>query len=478
MNLYLRELETNALNSKPSKQKHPFALRKISRRSLFLIFLDSFAISLAFFLAFYLRSVKWNYELFMWCLKYFASPIIFLSFPVFLVCFYIFDLYNPYKYFKRGQTFVDILYSLIFGGLILASISYMDRSFLIARPIFVIAIGVLSVLIFGIRMMYDAFFTTGLLDARALIVGTGLLGRELMSMIHATPHSRTQIVGFVSSDDKSDQKNLPDLPLPVFGDITALPVLIRDLNVQLVIFAVESDEKLSESEFLYAVLNQNVQVTSAIHLFEKFGGTIPYQVIHDYHILTLVDQLKKKNYLKVKRLIDIVFAFLFLFITSPVFLMTILVLSFQGIQNIFFVQTRIGKNRVPFQLFKFRTMAAAPDGQKKVTRIGQWLRKYRIDELPQILNVLKGDMSFVGPRPEIPFFAEECQKWIPHYNVVFALKPGLTGWAQVRFKYTTSEQDYERKFSFNLYYLKNVSAALDLIILLKTIRIILLARGQ
>jgi len=473
---YLDELDQKVVNERPPKQKGRLMIRKISRRSLLLLFLDTAAVLAAFFLTVYVHGGTWGYEYFLWSLKYFASPITFLSTVVFVTCFYIFDLYDPYKYFKAGQTFVDILYSVFLGGLILASVSYLDRTFLIARPIFVISIGALGFLVFCIRMLYDALFETRILDTRALIIGTGPLGCEIAEVIKRTPHSRVEIVGFVHPDGSIPRGDL--LGLPVLGDVSSLPILINEKNVLLVILAVESGEKLPESEFLYAVLKQNVQVASAVHLFEKLEGTIPYQVVNDHYLLGFVNQVKRRNYLKVKRMVDILFSVFFLLIFSPVFLMTTALLSFQGVRKVFFVQTRIGENGAPFQLFKFRTMTYGQDGGNRITRIGQWLRKYRVDELPQMFNVLKGDMSLVGPRPEIPFFAEECQKWIPFYNVVFTVRPGLTGWAQVKFKYTTSEQDYERKFCYNLYYLKNVSPALDLIIFLKTIRIILLGRGQ
>jgi lipopolysaccharide/colanic/teichoic acid biosynthesis glycosyltransferase len=115
--------------------------------------------------------------------------------------------------------------------------------------------------------------------------------------------------------------------------------------------------------------------------------------------------------------------------------------------------------------------------EKKVTRFGKWLRKFRIDEFLQLFNVLKGDMSLIGPRPEIAHFVEKCRQKIPCYEVIHSLKPGLTGWAQVKYKHTTSDEDYMTKFCYNLYYLKNISLTLDLAILLKTVRIVLLGQG-
>ncbi len=475
MTTYLDELNQGTVD-KPPQHKGRWMTQKISRRSLFLLFLDAAAILTAFFLTVYLRGGPWDYEYFLWSLRYFASPITFLSTVVLLTCFYIFDLYDSYKYFKAGQTAVDILYSVFLGGLILAALSYLDRSLLIARLVFVLSLGALAFLVFCIRMFYDILFGSRILDARAFIVGTGPLGCEISEVIKRTPYSRIEIAGFIQHGISAPSGVLFDLP--VFNDMSSLPSLVAEHNIQLVILAVESNEKVPESELMYQLLKQNVRITSAVSLFEKLEGVIPYRVIDDHYILGFVDQIKRRSYFKVKRMIDIFSSLLFLWLLLPVFLIVAALLSFQGIGKIFFVQTRVGKDSAPFQLIKFRTMTDGREGGKKVTRIGQWLRKYRIDELPQIVNVLKGDMSLVGPRPEIPFFVEECHQWIPFYNVVLAVRPGLTGWAQVKFRYTTSEKDYERKFCYNLYYLKNISPALDLIILLKTIRIILLGRGQ
>ena len=132
-----------------------------------------------------------------------------------------------------------------------------------------------------------------------------------------------------------------------------------------------------------------------------------------------------------------------------------------------------------FKLFKFRTMTG-PDATNKqrVIWIGRWLRKFRIDETPQLVNVLKGDMSLIGPRPEIEYFVQKCRGIIPYYDAVFTVRPGITGWAQVKFLHTTEIKDYPRKFCYNLFYLKNLSLQLDLLIVLKTIRVVLLGRGK
>ena len=441
------------------------AIQRISKRSFSLFLLDAYAILAAPLFFVYIRggSMVWSYHYFM------THPITFLSLVVFLTFFYIFDLYNPYKYFKPAQTSTEILYSIFLGSMILAAVSYLDRTFLIARTSFVFSAVLLWIFVFCIRMFYDVLFQIRTLDTKALIVGTGFLGQEIAQVIKRTPHSRIKIMGFVGQEEKTLRGN--EAAFPILGKVSSIPLLVREHEIRLLILAGEPD-----LENLFT--KQNVQVTSVVHLFEKLEGAIPYQVLNDHYFLSFADQVKRQSYVRAKRVFDILFSILFLVALCPVFLVATALLSFQGTGKIFFIQTRIGKDGIPFKLIKFRTMTDGQNGENSITRVGQWLRKYRIDELPQMFNVLKGDMSLVGPRPEIPFFVEECQKWIPFYNVVLAVRPGLTGWAQVKFRYTTTEKDYERKFCYNLYYLKNISPTLDIMILLKTIRIILLGRGQ
>jgi lipopolysaccharide/colanic/teichoic acid biosynthesis glycosyltransferase len=185
-----------------------------------------------------------------------------------------------------------------------------------------------------------------------------------------------------------------------------------------------------------------------------------------------------KPYLKLKRIMDLVFGTVLLTVLTPLLIFTAAVLALDGPDKIFFVQKRIGKDAVPFTLFKLRSMKANKKGKPMITAIGKWLRKYRIDEIPQLINVVRGDMSLVGPRPEVPYFARQCAAKIPFYDAIYAIKPGLTGWAQVSFGHTSSVKEYKEKFKFNLYYLKNISLTLDLLILVKTIRTVIRGKGQ
>lgn len=443
--------------------------RRISRRSLFLMILDTLAVLGAVLCAVRFHAGGWYHE-------FLLHPLPFLSVVVFLTSFYIFDLYYPFKYFKAGQTGIDVFYSVALGTLVLAAVSYLDRTFSIPRLIFVFAFCLLALFVFLIRLFYDVIFKPRFLKVRSLVIGTGPLAREITQIIRETPYSGIDVSGFVSKDGGTESRQ--ENTAPVLGDIIQLKSLIDRHHIQCVILAMESNDRNLELDLARTLLKQPVKVAGAVHLFEELDGAIPYQALDERYLLGFEAEVRKKSYLKVKRIFDIIFSLLFLVVLSPVFLATAFLLVFEGTGKVFYSQRRIGKGGTPFSLTKFRSMIDGENGGKQISRLGEWLRKYRIDEIPQLFNVLKGDMSLIGPRPEISDYVEQCRSQIPFYDAVFALQPGLTGWAQVKFSHVTDFKDYPRKFSYNLFYLKNVSMALDFLIILKTIRIILLGKGK
>lgn len=441
----------------------------ISKRSLFLLFLDTVMILLSLHLAAY-----WRYNLQVDALL--NSPSLFSLFFVYPLFFYVFDLYFPFKYYRPGKAIVDIALAVSCTVLALSALWSFNRSLTLPRPFFIIFNAVLVVGIFIVRMIYDVFFQARMIDKKTIIIGTGQLAETITHVIQKTPHSGIELIGLVS--DTSTKESKP-VSVPVVGDVSQLLSLIDWYHIQLVIIAVDSKSKSSEPELMLALMRQKVQVTSAVHLFEKLDEAIPYDGVNEHFILSLMSEVRSLRYLHVKRVLDIAIVSFLLLIFSPVMIAAYLFLLLQGPRSVFFVQDRIGLDGRLFKLIKFRTMTKPDEsGRQRVTWIGKWLRKFRIDETPQLLNVLKGDMSLIGPRPEIDYFVGKCRKMIPFYDAVFAVRPGITGWAQVKFLHTTELKDYPRKFCYNLFYLKNLSFSLDFLIVLKTIRVVLLGRGK
>ena len=197
-------------------------------------------------------------------------------------------------------------------------------------------------------------------------------------------------------------------------------------------------------------------------------------------------RLPSSGRLRRKRLFDMVCAALGLLILSPVLLVCALLVGLTSPGGVLFRQERIGKDGVPFTIYKFRSMRTdaekngavwAKEHDDRITRVGRFIRKVRIDELPQLWNVLKGDMSFIGPRPERMTFVKKLKEDIPYYSLRHTVKPGLTGWAQVCYPYGASEEDSRHKLEYDLYYIKNMSILLDITIVLKTIGVVLFPKG-
>jgi exopolysaccharide biosynthesis polyprenyl glycosylphosphotransferase len=173
---------------------------------------------------------------------------------------------------------------------------------------------------------------------------------------------------------------------------------------------------------------------------------------------------------------------------SPLFLVAAVAIKLDSKGPVFFKQARVGENGEIYTVFKFRSMREdaealsgpvwAEEDDPRITKVGRIIRKLRIDELPQLWNVIKGDMSFVGPRPERPFFVEQLKKKVPYYNERFSVKPGVTGWAQVMYGYGATEEDALQKLKYDLYYIKNMSLLMDLVVIFHTVKIVLLGRGS
>lgn len=441
----------------------------ISKRTLFLILCDALAIAFVYWVGFNLRFQTGIFQIT-------GIPFFYLSEAIFLLLFYVFDLYYPFKVFKPLQTLTDLILSVSIGGIILAAVAYADRTFIAARATFVYMILSLIPMIFAVRMLYDFIFQSRLLDKKAVIIGTGPLAFEIARVVKETPYAGIEVLGFVKEHPKDSATRSNGNP--ILGSLANLLSLIDWHKIQLAILALDPKHEAPEAGLMSDLLKRGVSVTSAINLFEILQGEIPYQVMDSHYLLELMSQVKSRPYLKLKRFIDILAAILLLILLSPLLLITILILMVTGQDTIFFIQDRIGRDSKSFRLIKFKTMTEMTKGKPRVTPIGRWIRRYRIDEIPQLINVLKGDMSLIGPRPEIPYFVARSRKRIPLYDAVFTVKPGLTGWAQVKFRHVTSAKDYDRKFRYNLFYLKNVSPALDLMILLKTIRVVLLGDGK
>ncbi len=274
-------------------------------------------------------------------------------------------------------------------------------------------------------------------------------------------------------------------PRPM-GDYSLLSELVSSGKINRIIVALPDRRKRLPIGLLLQLKLSGVKIEEGEGFYERITGKVPLDHLKPSWLI-FSDGFRIPKYTRViKRIADVVFATTGLLFALPFFIIVPLLIRLDSQGKAIFRQTRVGQNDRHFVLYKFRSMVsnAESDGpvwagekDKRVTRVGAVLRKLRIDELPQLINVLKGDMSFVGPRPERPFFISRLEKKIPYYKLRHVVKPGITGWAQIKYPYGASVKDATEKLEYELYYLKNISLLFDITIVLSTIKIVLFGRG-
>jgi sugar transferase (PEP-CTERM system associated) len=272
----------------------------------------------------------------------------------------------------------------------------------------------------------------------------------------------------------------------IWGNMS-LPELAREQGVEEIVIAIDERRGGMPVNALLACKLAGITVTDYSTFWERESGKVDLDALHPSWLIFSDGFVGGRLQANFKRMFDIGASILLLLFTLPLILMTMVAIRLESRGPVFYRQERVGMNGAPFMLLKFRSMRtdAEEDGQPKwaavndsrITWVGSFIRKTRIDEIPQIMNVLKGEMSFIGPRPERPFFVEELRQVIPYYFERHRVKPGISGWAQLNYPYGASVEDAKEKFQFDLYYIKNYSLFLDLIVLIQTARVILWPKG-
>jgi sugar transferase (PEP-CTERM system associated) len=320
---------------------------------------------------------------------------------------------------------------------------------------------------------------------RVLVLGTGPEARLVEASLAAAKGVGFRLVGFLPLEKVSERSVTPK---HVLAPGESLPVLAKALNVDEIIVAVRQQRGgvLPLRELLDCRLD-GIEITDLSRFFERIHGKVPVELLKVSWLIYGSGYRQGWARTVVKRIFDLVAALALLIVTMPVMIVTAIAIVLESGFPVIYRQVRVGYHGKTFTVFKFRSMGldAEKGGQARwaaardprVTRVGRVVRKLRIDELPQLFNVLRGEMSFVGPRPERPEFVDLLTAQIPYYAVRHSVKPGLTGWAQVRYSYGATVEQSLRKLEYDLYYVKNHTLALDILILLETVRVVMLGEG-
>ena len=402
------------------------------------------------------------------------------------LCLYYNDFYDLTLVHSNRELVVRLLQAAGAASIVLAALYFLQPNLMIGNGIFVSALFVFLVAILGWRLVFNSITGSLKLDEeRVLFVGTGETARKVARQILDQHEFAYRVIGFI--DDDASRIGERIVNPAIVGTPADMHRLIAEHRVDRIVVGLSDRRgKLPIEELLRAKM-AGIRVEDATTTYERVTGKI---LIDDLRPSWLIfsDGFRVSRATRLmKRAIDLAFSLILATITLPLMLLTALLVLLEDGRPILYRQERVGENGRTFVLSKFRSMRKdaekggtpiwAKDGDDRVTRVGGFIRKTRLDELPQLWNVLRGDMSFVGPRPERPFFVEQLAQDIPFYQQRHAVRPGLTGWAQVKYRYGSSREDAMEKLRYDLYYIKHLSVVFDLTIVFDTVKVVLFRKG-
>ena len=399
------------------------------------------------------------------------------------LCLYWGDLYDHPRASNHLELLVRTLQALGATCLVLAALYTMFPGLIIARGVLTPATILATAGVITWRVTYTWLSRRVGPRERLLLVGSSAAGLALANELHDTEDLSVQIVGLVDADPTVAAPALPWL-----GAIEEIPSIVRARNVDRVVVSMaDARGKLPMQKMLEMKLD-GVRFDYLAAVYEEYTGKIAVENLRPSWLIFNPGFRKPRRRLAVKRAHDITAASVGLLLAAPILLVLAVIIKVTSPGPVFYSQRRVGCNSQIFTVYKLRSMCvdaekgtgavwASRAGDARVTRIGRFMRRTRLDEIPQFLNILLGNMSMVGPRPERPEFVQSLEEQIPFYRQRHVIKPGLTGWAQVRYTYGSSVEDAMEKLQYDLFYVKHLSVSLDLFIIFETIKTVLLRRG-
>lgn len=402
---------------------------------------------------------------------------------VFSLTMFALGLYNKDHIRDLGTVLTRMLFSFFFGFIILALLFYVYPSLAIWRSALATAFVMAVCGLLLIRWLYLRFADTQAFKRRILVLGVGEKASRLEGLSQDNRSRGFVCIGFVPSSDANqmvgEQQN-------VWGNMS-LPDLAREQNIEEIVVAMDERRGGMPVDDLLECKLTGVTISDYSTFWERETGKMDLDALHPSWLIFSDGFVGGWIQAAIKRFFDIAASLILLSVSFPVMGLAALAVKLGSKGPVLYRQERVGLNGAPFMLLKFRSMRTDAEGDgvprwasvndTRVTGVGAFIRKTRIDELPQIFNVLTGEMSFIGPRPERPFFVKELRQVIPYYFERHRVKPGISGWAQLNYPYGASIEDAKEKFQYDLYYIKNYSLFLDLIVLIQTARVVLWPSG-
>ena len=398
------------------------------------------------------------------------------------LCFYYNDLYDLTVVHSNRELVVRLLQGTGAATIVLAVACVAFPALLLDPSTYVTALGVLVVAVLTWRLAFNRLSHTPNLAERVLIIGTGLTARTLAQQIGRQRDFAYRLIGFVDESDGPSMIRQHD----VLGTVADIDRIVVTRHVDRIVVGLSDRRGRLPIEQLLRAKMSGVRVEDATTTYERLTGKILVDSLKPSWLIFSDGFRASRITWFVKRMLDLSLSIILAIATLPLMLLTAIAIKLDSRGPLLYSQERVGQAGRHFTLYKFRSMRTdaetgtpiwARDNDDRITRIGRFIRLTRLDELPQLWNVLRGDMSFVGPRPERPFFVKQLEQAIPFYVARLTVKPGLTGWAQVKYRYGASVEDALEKLRYDLYYIKHCSLLFDLTIVIDTVKVIVARKG-
>jgi sugar transferase (PEP-CTERM system associated) len=404
---------------------------------------------------------------------------------IFQLCFNLSNLYDCSSIRSRSSELLHLTQATGVGTIILGLLYTLYPDFLLGRGVFLISVALIALFALLSRVLLDNVWRLAIPRQRVLICGATQLGLTVAREMTRRRDLNLELAGFVSCGDLPPGADML-AGHRIYGNLTCLEGIATAQNISRIVVAVEDRRGTLPIRELVTLRVRGIYIEDAHSLISSLTGRVWLETIRPSWFVFSEGFRRSRLTLVLKRMLDLTSASIGLIVTAPLMALVAAAVKLDSKGPVIYRQERVGLRGKPFEVLKFRSMATTAEAggvqwaqlnDARVTRLGALIRKYRLDELPQFVNILKGEMSFVGPRPERPEFLELLRREIPYYDERHSVRPGLTGWAQVEYRYGSNIEDAKHKLEYDLFYLKNLSIFFDIAIVLKTFRIVLSGSG-